>query len=365
MKTVYVFDYIGISSGMRYYYEALEDQLAQVNDVRTEVLSNYSKDISISPFLPILFQGGFFRRIHNLIRIYFRISRFIRVNNSAVFFYFCFGSIIDAILMPVLLKARNCVLDIHDPIMKGKENSKLIINLLSSCYRKAETIIYHSDSALKTTRTLGFKGEAIYVPHFSYNIRKDYKLDNVAGEVQSSIIINKCNVLYFGNINHSKGPDIFIDGINRITPHSAGNLNFIMAGKISDDSIVGKDTTSPFLHVIFRTINDDELKYLFAKSDFIVLPYRETYQSGVLEMAIRFRLPVVVSDVPYFRSFLKTYPSFGIITQANAGSLGETLLALDGFNRDSFYVKEDIEQYENRAVFSLFRDQIQGFLERC
>lgn len=194
---------------------------------------------------------------------------------------------------------------------------------------------------------------------------QEYDKNNISEEVRGTVQSGKINVLFFGNINYSKGPDILLQCIKELPKDSEKRLNFIMAGKISDDSIKGYDISIPSLHTIFRTINDDELKYLYGNADYMVMPYRETYQSGVLEMAFRFSVPVIVSDIPYFKSVIDTYPSFGIITGAEPHLLAETLNSLSDKTAVQYYKEEDLENYYNRVEFKLFREQLNKYISKC
>lgn len=364
MKILYLVDYIGISSGMRYYHSAFEEQIEKIGNVDFRVLSNYAITEK-KPFLPIIFKGGKIRKIWSLLTAFIRLSRHVRQHRDAIYMFECYGSLVDILLMPAILRTKNCILDIHDPIMKGKENNSFILYHLSKNYKRCNTLIYHSESALNTVKELGFKGEAIYVPHFSYNLSQDYDKNNINNEVRNSIIDDKINVLFFGNINYSKGPDIFLQCIKLLPKEPEKRLNFIMAGKISDDSIKGFDISIPSLHTVFRTINDDELKYLYSNADYMIMPYRETYQSGVLEMAFRFQIPVIVSDIPYFKSVIDTYPSFGIITGVEPHLLAETLSSLSGETGEQYYTEKDLESYYNRVEFKLFREQFNNYLSKC
>lgn len=365
MKKLYLIDYIGISSGMRYYHEAFQEQIEKLGNVDFSVLSNYTIRKDGKPFLPIIFNGGRLRKIWSLITAYIRIYRQVKHHRDAIYMFECYGSLVDIVLMPAVLRAKNTILDIHDPIMKGKEKDSFFLKHLSKNYKRCKTLIYHAESALNTVKKLGFQGEAIYVPHFSYNLSQDYNADNISDEVRNSVQSGKTNVLFFGNINYSKGPDILLQCIKELPKDSEKRLNFIMAGKISDNSITGYDLSMLALHTVLRTINDDELKYLYGSADYMIMPYRETYQSGVLEMAFRFKVPVIVSDIPYFRSVIENYPSFGIITGTAPDQLVETLSSLPEQKSVEYFQRKDIDQYNNRAEFSSFREKLSNYFSRC
>ena len=216
MKTLYIVDYIGVSSGVRYYHSALEEQIEKIGNVNIIVLSNYAVTENDKSFLPIIFNVGKIRKIWSLLTAYIRISRHVKQHRDAIYMFECYGSMVDIFLMPAILRAKNTILDIHDPIMKGKETDSFILKHLSKNYKRCSTLVYHSESALNTVKELGFQGEAIYVPHFSYNLSQEYDKNNISEEVRGTVQSGKINVLFFGNINYSKGPDILLQCIKEL-----------------------------------------------------------------------------------------------------------------------------------------------------
>jgi hypothetical protein len=111
--------------------------------------------------------------------------------------------------------------------------------------------------------------------------------------------------------------DIVLDIVEKISaPDNRSQFNFILAGN-DPDQIIGRMLQSKGsgfitdLKLLLRYITDYELSYLFSKVDYIFLPYKEISQSGVLEMAVNFRKPVITSSHSYFRDFLSRFPSFG------------------------------------------------------
>ena len=67
------------------------------------------------------------------------------------------------------------------------------------------------------------------------------------------------------------------------------------------------------IKVIDRHINDDELVYLYVHTDFILLPYKKSSQSGIFAMAAYFHKPMILSEIPYFKKMIEEYPSFGVV----------------------------------------------------
>ena len=54
-------------------------------------------------------------------------------------------------------------------------------------------------------------------------------------------------------------------------------------------------------------IKDYEIPVVLNATDIMLLPYDRVLQSGVLNIAIAYRLPTITSDLPYFREIKEKY----------------------------------------------------------
>ncbi len=110
-------------------------------------------------------------------------------------------------------------------------------------------------------------------------------------------------VLFFGLIRDYKGLDILLDAWARLKESGdAAGRKLLVAGEFYT-------APAPYRELIERLglgeevvlhdrfVPDDAVKYYFSAADFLVLPYRTATQSGVTQIAYRFGLPMVVTDV--------------------------------------------------------------------
>ena len=56
-----------------------------------------------------------------------------------------------------------------------------------------------------------------------------------------------------------------------------------------------------------RRVNDEELHFLFTKSDFIVLPYEYVSQSGIVDIAIHLKCKIICSKAFHDSIALSNY----------------------------------------------------------
>ena len=82
-----------------------------------------------------------------------------------------------------------------------------------------------------------------------------------------------------------------------------------MAGKTSESYLTKLQEKAKGVDVEFKPtyIPDQELYQMIDNADYIALPYREISQSGVLLLALYFRKPLLVSDLPSFKETLKGF----------------------------------------------------------
>lgn len=111
------------------------------------------------------------------------------------------------------------------------------------------------------------------------------------------------HVLFFGLIRDYKGLDILLDAWALLKGRGAtAGRRLLVAGEFYTDP-------QPYVERIERLglrdevvlrgsfVPDDEVKYWFSAADSLVLPYRTATQSGVTQIAYRFGVPMIVTDV--------------------------------------------------------------------
>ena len=128
-------------------------------------------------------------------------------------------------------------------------------------------------------------------------------------------------LLFFGRIDSYKGLDILIHSLESLFDEGVSNLTLSICGRgpfwpQCAPLIIHKDR----FNLQIRFIENTEIPDLFSSHHFLVLPYRDTTQSGPLMIAIRYNLPVIVPEFPSFMYYCNsqnalTYP-VGMLTQA-------------------------------------------------
>ena len=305
-KTVCVIDLIGSYAGMDYYDISFSKELKDLG-LKVAILSTFS-DESSKPFLPVMFRKSKLASILVMIHIYCKLFKYLICNRKSVFVFMSFGEVTDFLFFSLALLSKNFYVDIHELYAARYQDNSKIKRLYSFFYKHyINKVIYHSEKTDKLLDEIEYKGVRLFVPHFKYSINRTYDITNVSDDVKNKFISRGKKFLFFGNLRQVKGIDIVLEYFEKNEQNDG--IELVIAGKNVEN--INFDGIRDKYGVIDRHINDDELKYLYSKTDYVLLPYRDSSQSGILEMAFTFRKPMLLSDIPYFSAIVSSYPSFG------------------------------------------------------
>ncbi len=105
-------------------------------------------------------------------------------------------------------------------------------------------------------------------------------------------------VLFFGFIRDYKGLDTLI----RATAHLSNDYCVVIAGEMYGDfakydGLIEQVQVRQRCKLFIRYIDDTEVPAFFSAADVCVLPYKSATQSGIVQIAFNFNLPVIATDV--------------------------------------------------------------------
>jgi glycosyltransferase involved in cell wall biosynthesis len=351
---VKLFDLIGIKSGMNFYSEAFYKFLDE-NKIETQIISNFSHNNKIA--LPNIFNKSKFKNIINLLSCYGKLFNYIlNLNKENYIIIFVYGVVIDIPLILMARLSKRVIIDIHE-VIELRNKSAFLRSIFKILYKTSPNkVISHSKKTSAILTEFSYKKEAFSVPLFHYDVDVNYDIEKVSEDVINSLQSDSKNFLFFGNIIASKGVEDLLKANSLI---EGSNVKIIIAGQDISNIISNykiENVVAPNVQLILRYINDDELKYLFTKSDFILLPYSDISQSASVEMAIAFKKPILTSNIEYFKKIIDTYPSFGkYIDTKNHTVFSDNLLQLSQKSLiQTFYSTNDIEKYYKNDEFENF-----------
>ncbi len=105
-------------------------------------------------------------------------------------------------------------------------------------------------------------------------------------------------ILFFGFIRAYKG----LDNLIRAAAFLPDDYCVVIAGEMYGDfasyqALIEETQTANRIKLFVRYIDDAEVPAFFSAADVCVLPYKSATQSGIVQIAFNFNLPVIVTDV--------------------------------------------------------------------
>jgi glycosyltransferase involved in cell wall biosynthesis len=344
---IYLVDTIGTETGMHLYDQSFCNTL-QAKGVAVRVLSNYSTaDGRQKALFPNFYHGGKLLMMVKFAWALFVFALF-RLSHSGTYVYQSFGlRLIDQFFIRIIGR-KDLFVIVHDIFeitgTNGEDARKA--QKIAFYQKRIPAIICHSEDALQTLHDFGYQGRTIYYPHFSYEFSKEINPHEVAPEIKEAVKTDKINFLFFGQLRQTKGITILQKAIDILKQKDfAGNI--IIAG-MDKEHFIDETQQPPFVQTILRYITDSELNHLFSTCQYVLLPYTEIYQSGVLEVVIYFRCPALMSDIPYFSQMIDQFPSFGHLYHPNTPeALAElmTRIIKGNVTGGKYFVEKDIAKY--------------------
>lgn len=154
---------------------------------------------------------------------------------------------------------------------------------------------------------------------------------------KQDVIDNKINMLYIGNDRGNKGLDTLIESVNQLNSQNIKlkRIELVVSGALSKKYNMEQ--------IIFRNsrLSDQEYKAAIENADFIILPYKSTFNnrvSGIFFNALTARKPVIVSNIRLFKHYFKKFGVLGYTFEAdNPKKLAELLIEIDNYYNESKY----------------------------
>lgn len=159
--------------------------------------------------------------------------------------------------------------------------------------------------------------------------------------------LSKEYILFFGRISPYKGIELLLKAMLKVH-ESYPHINLIVAGSGKFDFDIGKYTALNYVEFRNRFIPTEELAELINDSKFVVCPYTDATQSGVIMSCYAFNKPVIASDVGGLSEMVKHRENGLLVTPSDVNKLSEAIIELLGNDNLLRKFSQNIRnQYEN------------------
>lgn len=210
----------------------------------------------------------------------------------------------------------------HEPILK-KGDSRITYNIFKKHMKSADIMLVHSNKFIDITKRISGK-PTYYIPLGKLNFYSDCKEKKQLIRYDDT----KINFLFFGRIAPNKGLDILAKAYKKV---------YNMLGNKVTLTIIGNGDFSPYkvdyndlnnVTVINKWVEDEEVESVFLGNNLIVVcPYKEGSQSGVIQVAYDYGVPVVVTDVGGFSEQVQDGIT-GIVTSVDVDDIANAMIKM-------------------------------------
>lgn len=336
-------DSVGGHRGMHFYDFELCPALQSAGVEVTLLTCDETKNVAIPPSLRVEFpfQSIYgdapkavrgFRYLRGLLRTGLTMWR--RGIPLAHFHYLQFLPLDYLYLKWLHLIGKRFVLTVHDVVPFDVRTSDLA--WLRRIYHEADRVIVHTaDSQRVMSERFGVGADRIRVishgPFFHFS--QEQIVPACEAKQRLGLDADTPLILFFGQIKKVKGLQYLIRAFRQVVD-DCPTARLVIAGPEWKDSFADyANLISDFglvEEVITRIeyVPDEEVGLYFSAADVVALPYTESFQSGVLYMALSFAKPVVASAVGGLAEVVEDGTAGLLVPPANAERLAEALLIL-------------------------------------
>ena len=359
-------DLIGTKTGVHFYLNSLLNKFKEY-DIDVEIKSNYYYT-GLPNYYPNIYKGFFLKKLFLLFISYIKFyAAIMRLKEKEFIIVSLYGSFVDLFLLLISKRFPNkVIIDLHEYVERNQ--NKVLYNLFEFGFKKINNIIiYHSKEIKNNLKKIEVKNKLIYTPHLEYDLDKSFEINNIDIEIIDFFNKSFIYFVFFGNIVESKGIYDLLKTLEKINFKNNNKVKILIAGQDIMNCIKNynkKNIDLKNVKFIIRRINDDEMKFIYKKANYFLLPYHDILQSGVLEMAIGFRKPLVLSDINPFSEIIKNYPSFGHIVNTKNHSEFLDFIIKKSFNKKiKYYNQDDVMKYQKNKNFQSFIDDLKYHLD--
>lgn len=219
---------------------------------------------------------------------------------------------------------------------------------------RVNTMVVHSGEDQARAEALGGKALRLFHPVYDQYLAGAPSRD----EARKSLGIHEDMVvlLFFGLVREYKGLDVLIEAMDLLPQDHV----LLAAGENygSEPTLVARASSlgDRFIrHDLF--VPDSGVARYFMAADMVVLPYRSATQSGVAQIALAFRKPVVVTDVGGLAETVEPGVTGEISPAADREDLARAVLRCGGLLDDP-RLEERIEAFSRRFSWRSYAERV-------
>lgn len=181
-------------------------------------------------------------------------------------------------------------------------------------------------------------------------------------EARKRLGISEKNViLYFGYIRKYKGIQYLIQSVPKFSNHL--DALTIIAGEFYEDKLpyvqeIEKTGQADKIRLIDQFIPDEQVNLYFSAADLVVLPYIHATQSGIMQIALSYELPCLVTRVGGLPEMVEEGQTGFIVPPENPDAIAEGIVRYFT-NADRELIQSNIRRKKSFYSWEHFTSQIE------
>ena len=219
---------------------------------------------------------------------------------------------------------KKMLLTVHDPFVHSGETSKLFEIKRKIAFRIIPKLVLLNKKQLNPfIETYRIQPRKVYINSLGVYDCLNY----LSSQGKREKPINNDYILFFGHISPYKGIEILCEAMKEVHKHIP-NLSCIIAGngKIYFDFTLYEKLN--YIKLINQYIAVPELANLISNSLFVVCPYKDATQSGVVFSSFAFSKPVIATDVGGMSETIKDGETGLLVPPNNVMALSDSIIKL-------------------------------------
>lgn len=182
------------------------------------------------------------------------------------------------------------------------------------------------------------------------------RLVKAEARVKLNISENEKVILFFGFIRDYKGLDTLLDALNII--NKSENIKLIIAGEFYSNKEkyleqIEKLNLKEKIFLFNDFIPTDDVKIYFSACDVVLLPYKDATQSGIVQIAMQFKKPMIATNTGGLSEIIKQEITGLIVEKENPKLLADAILYFYKNNLEKVFIANiEKETAEDGGIYS-------------
>lgn len=157
-------------------------------------------------------------------------------------------------------------------------------------------------------------------------------------------LVDKKYILFFGQIVPHKGVEYLMEAMLEVHKRHP-ELVLVVAGKGNIYFDMKPYEDLDYIKNMFRFIGIQEMVNLFKGAEFVVCPYKDATQSGVVQTSFSMNIPVLGTDVGALPQTIQDGVTGKIVPPSNSHALAEAIIEMMDHPEEVEHMRENIDLY--------------------